>query len=77
MVMTERGAAERLKRMYESAPYGSKVTSIHLFAIKHAEDLAKLDVGTIVKVAGVPVSYVTEVHKGMRLAMHVTLKPGV
>ena len=75
MALTERDAAERLKRMYNNAK-GTKALQIHLFGIKYAEDLADLDVKAVVKAAGVPKSYPTEIRKMMKLARHVTLKPG-
>ena len=77
MALTENGAADHLKRMYNAASHGETVTQIHLFGIKYAEDLADLDIRTVVKVAGLPESYVTEVNKGKKLARYVTLKPGV
>lgn len=76
MALTELDAADRLKRMYNNAFPGEKVLQIHLFGIKYAEDLADLDVKAVVEAAGVHESYDTEVRKGMRLARHVTLKPG-
>ncbi len=77
MALTERQAADRLKRMYKTACSGEKTTQIHLFGIKHAEDIADLSVEAIVKLAGLHGSYVTEVHKGIRLARYVALKRGV
>ena len=63
--------------MYDNAFHGEKVVQIHLFGIKYAEDLAGLDIEAIVRVAGLRKSYITEVRKGMNLARHVTLKPGI
>ena len=77
MALTELQAADRLERMYDKAAKGEKTTQIHLFGIKYAEDIADLNVGSIVKAAGLPDSYVTEVHKGLRLARYVALKLGV
>ena len=76
MALTERDAADHLKRMYNNAFPDEKVLQIHLFGIKYAEDLADLDVKAVVKAAGVSESYCTEIHKMMNLARHVTLKPG-
>ena len=77
MALTEREAAARLDWMYDSAPSNQKAVRVHLFGIKHAEDLAGLNLKTVVEEAGLRASYSTEVRKGMNLARHVTLKPGV
>ena len=77
MALTELAAAARLERMYNSAPSNEKAVRVHLFGIKHAEDLAGLNLKTVVKAAGLGESYSTEVRKGMNLARYVTLKPGV
>jgi 5-methylcytosine-specific restriction protein B len=59
--------------MYLEAKDKESVTMIHLFGIRHAEDIKKCDfsVTQLVKKSSIPDSYATEVHKGMRLAKYV------
>lgn len=73
MTATELGC--KLKEMYET-PSVNKTTMIHLFAIIYADEIQsrKIIPGEIIKAAGMPVSYVTEIYKGMRLAKYVELK---
>lgn len=61
---------------YDSAPRGEKTTMIHLFAIKYADDLNSMDesLDDLLKQAGMPVSYVTELNKGRRLGKYVECK---
>lgn len=75
--LTERDAADRLKRMYKDAHDGEKSMQIRLFGIKYAEGLADLNIKAVVKAAGLSESYGTEVRKGMKLARYVTLKSSV
>jgi|GEM_PF-2163563 len=66
-----------LRDMYERAPKGDLVAFIHLFAIKYAQVLAyrRIDKKAILHYAGLPVSYQTELAKGMKLSQYVMLKP--
>lgn len=59
--------------MYLEAKDKESETMIHLFGIRHAEDISKSgsSVTKIVKMSSIPESYVTEVHKGVRLAKYV------
>ena len=67
-----------LRDMYERAPKGDLVAFIHLFAIKYAQVLAyrRIDKKAILHYANLPVSYQTELAKGMKLSQYVMLKPG-
>ena len=59
--------------MYFQAPKDEKVTHIHLFGIKYAADLAELSLSEVVGLAGLPMTYVTEVSKGKNLAKYVAI----
>ena len=72
--MDTRQLADELRRMYNGAPQGEKTTMIHLFGIKYALDLTRTSPRSVVEQAGLHNSYVTEVHKGRRLAKYVKLK---
>jgi hypothetical protein len=63
------------KERYHSAPKGEMVTTIHVFGIEFAGALRGHSIKEICALADVPVSYVTEVHKGMRLSQYVSIKP--
>ncbi|WP_291238962.1 hypothetical protein, partial [Gemmobacter sp.] len=67
--------ARIFKERYHTAPKGAAVISIHLFGIEFAEELAGQPLKEICLRAGVPVSYGTEIFKGMRLSQFVSLKP--
>ncbi|KAB0579321.1 AAA domain-containing protein [Campylobacter volucris] len=54
--------------MYENAPKGNKVTYIHYFGIKFAEEIRKNSLNEIVKYANIPESYATEIAKAISLA---------
>ena len=73
-MMTVGEAAAVLRRMYESAPLGEKVTCLFLFGIIHADDLAALSVRDVVREAGVRPTYYTEIRRGIKLAKYVQLK---
>jgi hypothetical protein len=68
-------ASELLKKMYEGAPEGAMVTSIHLFGIKYANEIGDLPIKQILVGAGMNKSYVTEINKGMNLAKYVQIDP--
>ena len=73
--MNETELAQILQRMYRNAPNGEKSTSLHLFGIRYVTELLAPDISVIgvVERSGVGNSYLTEVHKGIRLAKYVEL----
>lgn len=62
-----------LKQAYESAPQGERVVAIHLFGIKYAREIGSSS-KAVIAASGLPVSYATEVAKGVKLAPHVELR---
>lgn len=72
--MTTEDLGQKLKQMYERAPYGHQTESIHLFGVLYAKEIGH-QTAAIVAAAGIPPSYITEVHKGIRLSKYVTVKP--
>lgn len=66
----------KLKDMYENAPKGDSTTMIHLFGIMHAKEIRDADYTPrdILKVAGMPASYQTEISKGVRLSKYVVIR---
>lgn len=74
--MTEFELGQKLKTMYNEAPRGDQVAFIHLFGIMFADALSndRLSKREILKTAGLPESYQTEISKGIRLAQYVTVK---
>jgi hypothetical protein len=72
--MTIDEAARILRRMYDAGGSSDKrrrSTAVHLFGIKHADDLWHLSLKEIVRQAGLPDSYSDEVSKGRALAEYV------
>ncbi len=65
-----------LKEMYNSSPRGQQVTNIHTFAIYFANviERERINKKEILKVAGLPESYQTEISKGINLASYVDVK---
>ena len=59
---------------YHNAADRQVVLSIHLFGIEFAEQLKGQNIKEICEIANVPISYGTEIRKGMRLAPHVELR---
>jgi 5-methylcytosine-specific restriction protein B len=72
--MTIATLAAELRDAVNRAPDGERVVNIHLFGIRRAQDLDGISLKEIVRLAGIPSSYHTEIHKGMRLADYVILK---
>ena len=68
-------AAELLGNMYENAPVGEQVTSIHVFGIIYADAIRSMSKKELAKRAGLGESFHTEISKGIRLAKHVQLRP--
>ena len=60
--------------MYHDAPPKGKALSIHLFAIKYADQIRNMSAKDIVVGAELPESYKTEIRKGINLAKYVEVK---
>ena len=56
---------------YQNAKKGEKVTMIHLFGIKHSEELREVGVSEVIKESGIHSTYTTELGKGIKLARYV------
>lgn len=63
-----------LEDMYSNALKKEKVTMIHLFGIKYAEDIRKVGIKEVIDQAGIHSTYRTELNKGVNLAKYVTPK---
>ncbi len=74
--MTLNELAKVLNEMYYNAPKGEAVSMIHLFGIKYAEEIEKLDIPKkcIIEQSKLPSSYLTELMKGIKLSKHVKPK---
>ena len=62
-----------LREGYDASPSGEKMTTLHLFGIVHAEELARLDTGDLEAVAsgaGSP-SFATELRRMVKLSRFV------
>lgn len=66
-----------LREMYETSARGQQVTNIHTFAIFYAKAIEenRISKKEILRVAGLPESYQTELSKGINLASYVDVKP--
>lgn len=69
-------AAKILRRAYRRAPEGRQATTVHLFGIKYADELASMSLKQLVEKAGIPPAYQVELNKGRNLAGYVNLKDG-
>lgn len=67
-------AAKILRRAYRRAPEGRQATTVHLFGIKYADELASMSLKQLVEKAGLSDSYQVELNKGRNLAQYVDLK---
>ena len=67
-------ASQKLAQMYKNALPKEQALSIHLFAIKYADQIRDLSVKEIVVGAGLPESYKTEISKGIKLAKYVEVR---
>ena len=74
--MTLDEAAQILGQMYYNAPHKEQAAHIHLFGIKYAKQLEGLSNTEIVRRAGLPHSYYSEVAKGRKLSKYVVVKTG-
>lgn len=66
--------ANELRRAYEEAQEGEKVTMIHLFGIRYAHELQRHSLRELAHAAGLNKSYITEIGKGVRLARYVDVR---
>lgn len=66
--------AYELRKMYDTAPRGEKVTHIHLFGIEYAAELTRFAPASVAERAGIGRNYGTEINKGRNLAKYVDLK---
>jgi hypothetical protein len=59
--------------MYSKADNGEKVAMIHLFGIKHAQDIKALETNSteLAKLSGIQPAYATEISKGIKLSKYV------
>jgi hypothetical protein len=65
---------DELKKAVGAAQKGDKVVTVHLFGIRHAEQLDGMNLYHLAERAGIGKSFGTELRKGVRLAAHVLLK---
>lgn len=74
--MTVNELGKTLQAMYTNAEKDEKVTMIHLFAVKYAQEIRETGAAAkdIADAAGIPSSYGTEISKGVRLARYVKPK---
>lgn len=77
--MTENRLGNILRELYDSAARGHQVANIHTFAIYYANVIEKnkLSKKEILRVAGLPETYQTEISKGINLAQYVDVKHDV
>ena len=72
--MTIDDLAQTLRQMYQNAGHREKSEMILLFGIKYAKELTPGIVPEVIRRSRIGDSYITEVHKGRRLARYVTAK---
>ena len=71
--MTVNELGKTLRAMYTSAEKGEKVAMIHLFGVKYAQEIREAGAAAkdIAGAAGIPLSYGTEINKGVGLSRYV------
>lgn len=76
MPMTLKNLGDILHKMYFESEDGEAVAMIHLFGIKYSAEIALLRASKkdLAKAAGIPLSYSTEISKGVKLARYVSVK---
>ncbi len=72
--MKTKELAEVFSNRYHGAANKEVVLSIHLFGIEFSEALQGQNIKEICELANAPISYATEIRKGMRLSKYVELK---
>ena len=76
--MKREDLTQKLHDIYFDAKDKETVVMLHLFGIKYAEEIKNH--GTPKKIAseaGIPVSYATEISKGMKLSEFVEIRPRI
>lgn len=76
MIISKKMLGQKLKYMYDNAPYGEQVLMIHLFGIKFGDIIYEngYNAREIIEAAGIKESYQTEISKGMKMAKYVEIK---
>ena len=76
MIDLKHKLANRLKQMYDNAPYGEQSLMIRLFEIKFAEVIRQNGYTPkgLLELAGMSESYQTEINKGIKIAKYVEIK---
>jgi len=71
--MTLQELGKVLHDMYTNSDEGESVAMIHLFGIKYADEINRLDISKkeIAIAAGINSSYGTEISKGVKLSKYV------
>ena len=69
MTISKEILGEKLKKMYNNAPYGEKALMVHLFGIKFASIIRSNNYTAkeIMKIAGIQKSYQAEIDKGIKM----------
>ena len=64
-----------LRRMYDTAPKGKQALAIHLFGIRFWREISrdKVNKKAILKAAGLPETYHSEISKGVNLGQYVSI----
>ena len=64
-----------LLRMYDTAPKGNQALAIHLFGIRFGKEIFEnnLNKKAILRTAGLPESYHSEISKGQKLSQYVII----
>lgn len=70
--VTESNLASILKHLYNNAPKGEQVLSIHLFGVMYGKQIKEhnLRLEEIIRISGLPTSYMTEANKGKNLSKY-------
>lgn len=71
--MTPAELSRELESAFRASAPRHKTTTVHLFGIRHVDSIRECgaSIASIIRNAGLPASYATELHKGMALAKWV------
>ena len=77
--MGEFELGNELRKMYDCAPQGDQVAAIHLFSIRFYKEISCTNINkkAILRAAGLPESYATEISKGVKLGEYVMIKDNI